>query len=122
MRGASALESVLQAVADAGVRTFVVWEPVLPTDWGRPSTSALARVPDIRALQLWDPTRRLSQAMGGGTGREDVIWDVVAIYPRGAEWAAGPPPHVFLDGPVVNVIAAFRQKLSSVLAGVPAIR
>ena len=95
----------------------MVWEPVLPTDWGPPSTPALARVPDNRAIQFWDPKRQLSRAMGGGAGRSDVIWDVVAIYPRGAEWTAGAPKPIFVDGPVVNVIAAFRQKLSSVLAG-----
>ena len=113
------MESVLKEVSDAQIRVFVVWEPVLPTDWGRPGTAALARVPDLRAVQLWDPKRQLSEAMGGGSSlrkRGDVIWDVALIYSRGARWEMAPPQPLFNEGPVVNVIEAFRQKLSSALA------
>lgn len=125
MRGASALESVLKEIADPEIRTFVVWEPVLPTDWGRPGTAALARVPDLRAVQLWDPKRQLSEAMGGGSSlrkRRDVIWDVVLVYARGARWETAPPQPLFKEGPVVNVIEGFRQKLSSILAKPVAMR
>ena len=33
---------------------FVIWEPVLPTDWSSPSTATLRRISDSRAAQFWD--------------------------------------------------------------------
>ena len=37
------------------VRVLVIWEPILATDWKAPSHSTLARIPDRRARQFWDP-------------------------------------------------------------------
>ena len=37
------------------MRVFVVWEPILTTDWSPPTTFALHRIPDLRAQQYWDP-------------------------------------------------------------------
>ena len=42
---------------------FVVWEPILPTDWSKPSTSALARISDGRVRQFWDPNHTLSAVL-----------------------------------------------------------
>jgi len=41
-----------------------VWEPVLPTDWGAPSTSALKRIDGPPTFQFWDKERLLSHRMG----------------------------------------------------------
>jgi hypothetical protein len=78
---------------------LVVWEPVLPTDWGTPSPSLTSMVGDARAVHFWDRNRRLSVAMGGPAALEglaqsskisfqmkDVIWDAVFVYPPGARW------------------------------------
>jgi hypothetical protein len=37
------------------VRVFVVWQPILPTDWAPPTTFVMNRIPDRRARQYWDP-------------------------------------------------------------------
>jgi hypothetical protein len=36
------------------MKILVVWEPMLPTDWGAPTTPVLARISDARATQFWD--------------------------------------------------------------------
>ncbi len=83
----------------ANVRVFVVWEPVLATDWETPSAALTANVPDGRARHYWDHDHRLSAALGG-VGRVDtasaqrriafkmtkVIWDAAFVYPPGVEW------------------------------------
>src|ERR1700739_4941604 len=84
------------------MRVFVVWEPVLPTDWFRPSTATLARVPDRRAAQFWDRQRLISHSMGEHD-RRSVVWDYIAVYPAGAEWDAGPPQALYHGNPVVRV-------------------
>jgi len=54
VKGASALNKLLAEQKDAGIRVFVVWEPVLPTDLGAPSTTTLNRLSDPRVSQYWD--------------------------------------------------------------------
>ena len=111
----------------APLRVFVVWEPVLPTDWVTPTTSVLARVPDRRAVQFWDPDHQLSQSILDAAradpnhpltrGRElgDVAWDVVIVFPRGERWDGAFPSPAFGGNPVIKVLAEFRQSLSVVL-------
>jgi hypothetical protein len=90
------------------VRVFVVWEPVLATDWMAPSTATLRRVPDIQAQQYWDKGRLLSKAMGE-QDKSSIVWDQVAVYPPGLTWGEGALPQAsFEEGPVVRVVPAFR--------------
>jgi hypothetical protein len=49
LAGASATGQLLREINSQDVRVFVIWEPVLPTDFVGPSTAALARIPDARA-------------------------------------------------------------------------
>jgi hypothetical protein len=87
--------------ATADIRIFVIWEPVLPTDWSRPDASITSNVPDRRALHYWDPNRRLSALYGSSANAanlaatstisfkmKDVIWDAALVYPPGARWGA----------------------------------
>jgi len=93
------------------VRVFVVWEPVLATDWMAPSTATLRRVPDSRAQQYWDRGRLLSKAMGE-RDKSSIVWDRVAVYPPGFIWSEGAPPQAsFEEGPVVRVLPAFAAAL-----------
>ena len=103
MQGASATEQLLQENNGANVRIFVVWEPVLATDFSAPSTSALARIPDVRASQYWDRKRVLSHLLGE-RNRSTVVWDSIAVYAPGTLWQDTPPKPVYSDGPVRDVI------------------
>jgi hypothetical protein len=121
LRGASAIQSVLEQVHDTGLRAFIVWEPVLLTDWATPSTSTLSRVRDPRAMQFWDRRRLLSKALGGPArfprtdpvnrvqfNMHDVIWDFVAIYPPGTDRPS------FTGAPVVSLADEVRRELARV--------
>jgi len=94
----------LQNEQNTDIRVFVIWEPVLPTDWLAPSTATLKRVSDIRAQQYWDKGRFLSKALGEAD-KKSIVWDQVRVYGRGATWsgAAPPKPCVSVE-PVVNVV------------------
>lgn len=109
---------------DPGLRVFVVWEPVLLTDWHAPGAGAVGRVPDARAQQFWDPKHLLSAeirraAQSNETGvlgarrlHGGIVWDFVALYPAGVLWDAAFPEAQFAGAPVVRVIDDFRRQLA----------
>jgi len=96
------------------VRAFVIWEPVLPTDWSSPSTAALRRIFDTRAAQFWDKSRLISRSMGEHD-RRSVVWDYIAVYPAGAEWNDSPPQALYHGNPVVRVTGPARTALVQAL-------
>ena len=100
------------------MRVFVIWEPVLPTDWSAPSTAALGRVSDARATQFWDKGRLISHLMGEHD-RHSVVWDYIAVYPPGAVWEDGPPEALYHGGPVVRVMGRVRSALQRALVRKP---
>jgi hypothetical protein len=100
------------------VRAFVVWEPVLATDWAQPSTATLGRIPDPRAVQFWDKERLISHSMGEHD-RRSVVWDYIAVYPAGAVWRERPPEALYHGGPVIRVREPARAALAKALQGVP---
>ena len=112
----------MRANSSADLRVFVVWEPVLTTDWGTPSPSLTGYVPDSRAVHFWDRDHRLSAALGGvtrlhslaraegvGFRMKDVIWDAALVYPPDAKWG---DPAQLLVAPVVS----FHMQLSDALS------
>ena len=101
---------------------LLVWEPVLPTDWGSPSPTLTSIIRDNRAIQFWDPDRKLSALLGGPGKREplarselvgfkmrDVIWDAALVYPPGAAWGSAAD---LLVAPVVR----FPNELTGAIA------
>ena len=104
----------MQEFAGKPVRAFVIWEPVLPTDWSSPSTAALRRISDTRAVQFWDKGRLISHAMGEHD-RKGIVWDYIAVYPVDAAWEDRPPQPLYDGGPVVRVLNEARAALSQAL-------
>ena len=100
------------------VRAFVVWEPVLLTDWSAPSVSALSRISDSRATQFWDKERLISHSMGEHD-RHSVVWDHIAVYSPGEVWGGKPPPALYHGGPVVRVIAPAQAAVAQALRESP---
>ena len=113
MRGASALESLLEAQTDSHLRVFVVWEPVLATDLSAPSTITLRRIHDARVKQYWDRDRVLSHAMGEHD-RPSVVWDYIAVYKPDQGWRDAPPQPEFQGRPVVRFIDGTRKALETI--------
>jgi hypothetical protein len=100
------------------LRAFIVWEPVLPTDWGSPTSWTLFRVNDTRAEQFWDRPRLLQTKWGKprlfaepNSKNEiefdmgNVIWDFVAVYPPGADRPS------FSGGPLYAIIDEVQREL-----------
>lgn len=89
------------------LRVFVVWEPILPTDWSRPSRFVQRRIRDSRATQFWDKNHLvakqlradLSESQAARRSHSKILWDVVAVFPKDAKWGSAP---IFFDGPVVR--------------------
>lgn len=113
VRGASALESLLEGQTDPQLHVFVVWEPVLATDLSAPSTITLRRIHDSRVKQYWDSNRVLSHAMGEHD-RPSVVWDYIAVYKPEQIWTEAPPQPEFTGRPVVRFIEGARKSLQTI--------
>jgi hypothetical protein len=99
---------------DSKVRVFAVWEPILPIDWGAPTTSALRRLSDHRVAQFWDKEHLLAKVMAQSRdpaskpdccNRHGILWDLIGVYPAGTLWDQSLPPATVFNGPVVRVVA-----------------
>jgi len=106
---------LLREINSKDVRVFVIWEPVLATDFTTPSTSALARIPDLRATQYWDRNRALSHLLGE-RNRSTVVWDYIAVYAPGTLWQDATPKPVYSDHPVRDVISGAKDAIQRLLA------
>jgi hypothetical protein len=122
LRGASALDSELGRVRHGDVKVFVVWEPVLASDWAPPVAGALARIPDSRVTQFWDRRRALSQAiraagdervLGARRLQGDIVWDYVAVFPPGVRWEDRYPMPEYAGAPVLDVVEEVRPHLAA---------
>ncbi|HKM89312.1 MAG TPA: hypothetical protein VJX29_01760, partial [Candidatus Acidoferrales bacterium] len=93
---------------------LVVWEPILSSDWRSPGHSVLARIPDGRARQFWDPQHlialeiaRRAKASGksppGCCLDNGFLWDEALLFAPGASWTSAPAP-AYWDGPVWKAI------------------
>lgn len=108
---------------DRKLRVLVVWEPILPTDWRSPGGSALARLPDNRIRQFWDPKHLVASQLKELANRKPgqqpdccvekgFHWDEALFFPPGAAWKDAPLP-VFWNGPVYKIVPALEQSLSA---------
>jgi hypothetical protein len=107
---------------NAAVRVFIVWEPILPTDFVAPTTSVLARASDRRVQQYWDPDHLLAKQMAADARppqprqecclRSGNLWDLGAVYPKGARWGDTMPAATVFNGPVVDVTEPIAAAIS----------
>jgi hypothetical protein len=113
LRGSSAFEKALEQHPETKVTVFAVWEPILPTDLMPPTTGALGRLSDRQIRQYWDREHRLAKIMAesrAGQPQPDccqqsgTLWDLIAVYPAGAEWRETLPPATVSNGPVLRVM------------------
>ena len=92
---------------------FVVWEPVLASDWAPPNAAAQARIGDLRVRQFWDRPLRLSDAiraaddpkvLGEKRLKGPIVWDYVAVFPPGVRWDDRYPVPEYAGAPVLDII------------------
>jgi hypothetical protein len=102
---------------------LVVWEPILGSDWSRPTRPVLARISDVRVLQYWDMghliakqmDRQLTTRQPHCCRHDGTLWDLAALYSRGVLWGSTEP--VYIDGPVAKVKAELARETSSLSHG-----
>ena len=92
-----------------------MWEPILPTDWSKPSTSALRRLDDPRVRQFWDRNHMVAGALKTAAAsssihpncceRNGFLWDLFAAYGPGAMWQDTMPQPILFNGAVAPEIA-----------------
>lgn len=110
------------------MRVLVVWEPILPTDWERPTTAVLARIHIPGVVQFWDHEHLVAQeisrqfASDPGSPKPHCctsrgnLWDFAALYAQGSEWRDAAPKPVYRDGPVVDVQSNLSRDLPALLS------
>jgi hypothetical protein len=114
------VERILKQTQSDSVRVFVVWEPMLPTDWYRPTRPTLKRVSDPRAVQFWDSSHliaaelkhQLQQFHGSDPNcceQRGHLWDMAAVYPPSTRWNETAP--IFDDGPVYRISPVLEQRI-----------
>lgn len=95
------------------MKVWVIWEPVLSSDWAPPNGAAQARVPDARVTQFWDRPRSLSETiraagdvnvLGKRRLKGDIVWDHVAVFPAGVRWEDKYPMPEYAGAPVLDII------------------
>ena len=105
------------------MRVFVVWEPILASDFMAPTTGVLRRIPDPRARHYWDEQHVLAKRMARDArppqpapnccDHEGIFWDLAAVYPKGVRWDDTLPAATAFDGPVVSVT----EKIAAAIDG-----
>jgi hypothetical protein len=124
VEGASALGKLLAKYPDANARVLVIWEPVIRTDLGPPTSAVRGPLADPRVIEYWDKHRSLSPRMiqraammakEQGTdpplGPDEIAWDLIAIFPPESAWADPFPVPSWYDGPVVRSLGPVEESL-----------
>jgi len=99
------------------IRVLVVWEPMLSTDWSRPSGMVQSRISDSRVIQYWDEHHVVAGELQHQLSsepdcckRDGTLWDLLALYSKKAQWGKSSP--VFANGPVVDAAPLLEEKLA----------
>ena len=71
----------------------------------------LKHISDTRASQYWDKQHLVSKSIG----EEGIVWDYVAVYPKGKLWEKSPPDPVYSKAPVIHGIDGTREAMQKVL-------
>ena len=119
------MQSVLAAREGSDVRVYVVWLPILATDFSAPNTSVMGRIADTRVRQFWDREQLIAKAIAAAgpdqpapdcCDMDGILWDLAAVYTRGLRWEDRLPPAAFLNGPVVHLQTEIDQALAQAAA------
>jgi hypothetical protein len=117
--GSARVNAVLKSHPGSNIRVLAIWEPILPTDWNRPTSTVLDRLSDRRVVQWWDKQHLIARLLKESDGGQDpgccrrngTLWDVIAVYPPGTRWEETLPPPQFFAGPVVRGAPQWNAKI-----------
>jgi hypothetical protein len=121
------MQEVLEGTgSERSLRAFVVWEPVIRTDVAPPTTGTLGRLHDPGARQFWDPNRIVSKDIVRAilahpdryrvedVDKDTIVWDTVALFPKGVLWEDDLPMPTFYGAPVVDSIEGLSKGLEAI--------
>jgi hypothetical protein len=114
------VNAVLQRHPHSNARVFAIWEPILPTDWEKPTTHVLARLSDARVTQFWDKKHLIAELVQKeANGRRPacctwngIWWDVIAAYPPAAKGTSSLAAPGLLNGTIVQTAPQLEAKLA----------
>jgi len=114
------MEELLEQTHRLPIRVLVVWEPMLPTDWSRPSGMVRSRISDTRVIQDTDHlvAGELQHQLGSEPNcckRDGTLWDLIALYGKEAQW--GYSRLVFANGTVVDTAPDLEKRLAALSNG-----
>jgi len=122
LRGVSKTQEMLKKVDSADVRVLVVWEPILASDWGKPTRPALSRISDHRALQFWDKdhlvAKQLDEHLAAAAIQPSccksagILWDTAVLYPKDVLWGGAP---VYIAAPIAEREMELAQRMQLTL-------
>jgi hypothetical protein len=118
------VDAILRRHPDKPAKIFVIWEPILSTDWSPPTTFAMRRIRDRRTQQYWDPDHHVARKLAADARspqpahdcceRSGILWDLAAVYPPGRSWNERMPPAVVFNGSVVDVASEIESALTAI--------
>jgi hypothetical protein len=121
LKGATEIQRTLERYPSQPITAFLVWQPILSTDWGKPRSGALYRLKDPRVLQFWDADHHAAEALRHSHEdrsqlpnccyEDGIWWDLMAVYPVGARWDDKLPEPILLEGTVEEATPAFERLL-----------
>ena len=127
LRGASAVQQVLDGNRGEKITVFTIWEPILPSDWRGPDKLAVGRLQDSRAKHYWDKEHLVARQLARDArapqpepeccDRKGVLWDLAAVYPAGVTWGEKMPAAVLFDGTVVDKQDNIEQVVRRLVTG-----
>jgi hypothetical protein len=86
---------VLDAIQDADLRVYVVWEAIGAGDDKAKAQAASTLISDSRVRQFWSPDRFAGKVFQGAVGIKDSpAWDVFLLFATGKSWSPGTAPAV----------------------------
>lgn len=119
LAGSSSVDAVLRRHPGSRIHILAVWELMLPTDWGWPSTDVMARLSDPRVTQVWDKNHLIAALVQkGADGRRPACctrnghwWEVIAAYPPESKWTAAAPVPELLNGTIFQTASKLGAQL-----------
>jgi hypothetical protein len=126
LRGASAVNQMLERHPRDPMRVFLVWSAVRKQDKKGVPAGTYAKVPDPRVTQFWDKKLDLSKRivrdvtanpalyhLNDPVTDKTVVWDFAAVYPPGVRWEKTFPVPSYYGKPVVAVIRDVEERVSA---------
>lgn len=122
LKGAAKIQDVLDRHKDTPLAVYVIWQPILPTDWSRPGSHVLARLHDSRVQQYFDGGHRVAALLGKMSADQQLDpeccwsrglpWDLLAVYEPGMEWHNSLPSPALFKGTVEDAAPEFETLLA----------